>query len=123
MAKVVGPLMSVDASGKFGNAMVFSKWRGLNTVRQFVIPAYSRSNEQGNVRDLLKDASQAWSTGATIGLVTVDAAYKLAYNTLAEGRTQTGFNLFMRDCMAKNGAEAYDGSLELPTEPGDQTPN
>lgn len=50
MAKVSGPLMSMDASGKLGNAIVFSKWKGRNTVRGFVIPANPRSAGQQTQR-------------------------------------------------------------------------
>ena len=33
MAKTTGPLFSMDASGKFGGALVFGKWKGRNVVR------------------------------------------------------------------------------------------
>lgn len=122
MAKVIGPLQSLDASGKFANSMVFSKWKGINTVRQYVIPTYRRTTEQGNIRDLISDASVAWKNGSTVGGTAIDAAYKLAYNNAAAGSAYSGFNLFIKDCVALNGAELYDGSLELPTTPGDQTP-
>lgn len=47
MAKVTGPLMSMDASGKFGGAMVFSKWNGRNTVHKLVTP--SNPNTSGQI--------------------------------------------------------------------------
>ena len=42
MARVNGPLMSVDASGKIYNAMVFSIWKGRNYVRGYVVPTTSQ---------------------------------------------------------------------------------
>ena len=39
MAKVTGPLMSMDAAGAFGGTLVFGKWKGRNTVRQLVTPS------------------------------------------------------------------------------------
>jgi hypothetical protein len=39
MAKVTGPLMSLDASGAFGGTLVFGKWKGRPTVRQLVTPS------------------------------------------------------------------------------------
>lgn len=119
MAKVKGALFSMSASGALGKSIVYATKRGTQYVRSLVIPKYTNTTEQVNVRDLMRDASQAWATGATIGATTINAAYKLAYATYAEGRSASGFNLFIRDCMGKNGAEAYDGSLVLPTEPGD----
>ena len=122
MAKVTGPLMSLDASGTVANTMTFSRWKGINYVRQRVIPTYRRTTEQAAIRDIIKDASEAWKTGATVGVTTINAAYKLAYATAAMGFAYSGFNLFIKDCVALNGGVSYDGSLELPTEPGDVTP-
>ena len=42
MALVSGPLMSIDASGKFANVMVASIWKGRNYMRGYVIPATSQ---------------------------------------------------------------------------------
>jgi len=56
MAKVTGPLMSMDASGKFGGAIVFSKWKGRNTVRQLVIPANPNSAGQETARNRMRVA-------------------------------------------------------------------
>ena len=59
---------------------------------------------------------------ATVGGITINSAYKLAYNNAVAGMGKSGFNLYMEDCVALNGGSAYDGSLALPTEPGDVTP-
>lgn len=122
MAKVKGPLFSFNASGSLGKAIVYSAWRGVAYVRELVIPGYSRTVGQGKLRDIIKDASHAWQTGATVGAVVIDSSYKTAYNDAAMGRAMSGFNMFIRDCVAKNNGIAYDGSLEAPTEPGDITP-
>jgi hypothetical protein len=119
MAKVNGPLMSMDASGAFANTIVFSKWKGRNYVRQYVIPTYSNTTEQGNVRSLYRDASLAWKGGLTVGGVAINSAYKTAYNVAASSQSISGFNLFIKECMQKNGGSSYDGSLEIPATPGD----
>lgn len=122
MAKVSGPLFSLDARGQVGKAVVYSFWKGVNYVRQHVVPANPQSDDQTAVRDIIKDASIAWKLGSTVGAVAIDAAYKLAYNTAAAGQAYSGFNLFIKDCVALNGGKTYDGSLAAPTEPGDITP-
>jgi hypothetical protein len=122
MAKVIGPLMSVSASGKYANSLVFGSWKGINTVRRFVIPANPQTDDQVAVRDIVHDASIAWKNSATVGSTALDAAYKLAYDTAAAGQKYSGFNLFIKDCVELNGGKAYDGSLEAPTVPGDVTP-
>ena len=124
MAKVIGPLQSLDASGKFGNSMVFSKWKGINTVRQYVIPTYRNTDEQKAVRDIVSDASIAWKTEATVGANEIDTAYKTAYNEAAAGSAYSGFNLFIKDCMSINlvdtqGVKSYDGTLAIASAPGE----
>ncbi|MBA7687234.1 hypothetical protein ES703_95695 [subsurface metagenome] len=39
MAKLKAPLLSMGASGKIGDIMVFFPWKGINVVREYVIPA------------------------------------------------------------------------------------
>lgn len=123
MAKVTGPLLSLDASGSIGSTMTFSRWKGINYVRQRVIPTYTNTALQIAVRLFWKDASQAWKAGATIGGVTIDAAYKLAFADAAAGQGMSGFNLFMNVAALKNDiAGGYDSTLELPVDPTDITP-
>lgn len=68
MAKVTGPLMSMDASGKFGDALVFGKWKGRNTVRQLVTPANPNSQGQENARNRTRvtGALQLWANQTTL---------------------------------------------------------
>jgi hypothetical protein len=54
MAKVTAPLMSMDASGKFGGALVFGKWKGRPTVRKLVTPSNPQSAGQTAVRNALR---------------------------------------------------------------------
>lgn len=122
MAKVSGPLFSLDARGQIGKAVVYSFWKGVNYVRQHVVPANPQTTDQTAIRDLITDASVAWKNGATVGAVTIDAAYKLAYTTAAAGQAYSGFNLYIKDCVALNGDSSYSGTFVAPTEPGDITP-
>lgn len=117
MAKVSGPLFSLDARGQVGKSVVYSFWKGVNYVRQHVVPNNPQSVLQTKIRDLITDASVAWKTGATVGAIDIDAAYILAYDTAAAGQAYSGFNLFIKQCVALNGGSAYDGSLAIPTGP------
>lgn len=119
MANVNGPLMSMSASGTIGKALTFSTWKGQAYVRKYSIPAYSNTVDQQKQRALYSDATLAWKSGATVGSVTIDSAYKTAYNTAASGSGMSGFNLFIKECVQKNGGPAYDLSLEVPATPGD----
>lgn len=54
MAKVSGPLMSMDARGKFANTLVFSGWKGRPTVRQLVQPTNPMSTNQEAARNMVR---------------------------------------------------------------------
>jgi len=58
-AKLIGPLYSMGASGKIGDAMVFFPWKGLNVVRQWVIPVNKMSGAQGDQRLMLGGTGRA----------------------------------------------------------------
>lgn len=65
MAKATGPLFSMDASGKFGGALVFGKWKGRNTIRQLVTPANPNSTTQEAARNAVRilGGGQKWTNG------------------------------------------------------------
>lgn len=54
MAKVSGPLMSMDASGKFAGTLVFTKWKGRPVVRQLVKPSNPQSEGQLEARNAMR---------------------------------------------------------------------
>ena len=68
MAKVSGPLMSMDASGAFAGSIVFGKWKGRNVVRQLVTPANPQSELQTNVRNAMRvlAAGQHFASATTL---------------------------------------------------------
>ena len=59
MAKVSGPLFSVDASGGYAGTVVFAKWKGRNYARQLVIPANPRSSGQEQARNDVRTTGSA----------------------------------------------------------------
>ncbi len=59
MAKVTGPLFSVEASGAYAGVIVFAKWKGRQYVRQLVIPANPQSAGQETARNAMRVAGQA----------------------------------------------------------------
>ncbi|GAI75819.1 unnamed protein product, partial [marine sediment metagenome] len=46
MAKLKGPLFSLGASGALGEAVVYFPWKGLNVVREYVIPSNPKTDPQ-----------------------------------------------------------------------------
>lgn len=66
MAIVKGPGFSLDASGSLADAIVFSKWKGRNYIRQLVTPANPRSGAQTGFRSSMSFLAKNWS-GLTAG--------------------------------------------------------
>jgi len=76
MAKLTGPLFSLDARGKLGKALVFIGWKGIKTVRQWLKPANPQSAAQGDVRIVIG------GLGRGIGKVGVDSEIHSQLKTL-----------------------------------------
>lgn len=95
MAKLKAPLLSLGASQKLGNALVFFSWKGINVVREYVIPANPRSADQITQRGYMTDAVAEWH-GA---LYSADdrTAWNRFAGTLAA--TMSGFNAMVREHM------------------------
>lgn len=60
MALVLGPLMSIDASGTYKDALTFSIWKGRNYVRSWFRPTNPKTTAQQANRTMLSDAVSAW---------------------------------------------------------------
>lgn len=80
MAKVFMPLLSAQASGKLAKSMVHFYWKGLNVVRQWVIPTNPRDVNQKLVRQKL--ASIGKTVGAMVTPCTALAAGCSLYQSL-----------------------------------------
>lgn len=60
MARVSGPFLSLDASGKFANTMVASIWKGRSYMRTYFVPTKSMAPGSVAARDLFKLAVAGW---------------------------------------------------------------
>lgn len=98
MAKVTGPLLSMEASGSVAGTMTFAKWKGRPYVRQLVIPANPKSGSQTGVRAMMKFLSQAWA-----GL---SSMVKATWDEQAAAGTFSPFNAYTKANMARWGTDA-----------------
>ena len=76
MAKVFGPLHSDECRGAIASSLVFIGWKGIKTVRAYVIPANPKTAGQGNIRCILG------GTGRGSAKVGVDSDYHNQMKTL-----------------------------------------
>jgi len=67
MAKVDGPLFSLEARGKIADAMVFFPWKGRRVVRQWLKPTNPKSTKQGYLRAALKAIGKFMAKVGNIG--------------------------------------------------------
>lgn len=87
MAKLTGALLSLGGRGKIGDTLVFATWRGVQYVRQWVIPENPNTTAQQAVRTVFAWCTEAWKL-APDGL-------KAPWDAHASGRKYTGRNHFI----------------------------
>lgn len=97
MAKVLNPLSSENARGKFGPIIVFTGWRTIKVVRSRVTPTNPRSSRQLDVRAILASLSTAWaSLTANQAAAWNDYAAGVALTNLFGEYRMSGFNAYQR---------------------------
>lgn len=84
----------MDASGALGGAIVFSKWKGRNYVRRFVVPHNPKSALQTNTRAMLRFLATAWSG--------VGAPAQASWDDLAEATNISAFNAYVANNMNRH---------------------
>jgi hypothetical protein len=60
--KLRSPIHSIDARGRFADALVLGIWRGINWARKFVVPTNPQSLRQSIVRKNLVAVTRSWAT-------------------------------------------------------------
>ncbi len=115
MAKLNAPLMSFDARGKLAGSLVFMGWKGLKTVRQFVVPANPKSADQVVQRNFFTTAVSFWRNFLT------NAASRTGWDRSASlaAKPQSGFNAFVGNALkAQPGLAASSFASETISQPG-----
>lgn len=107
MAKVSGPLMSMDASGGFGGALVFGKWKGRPTVRQLVIPANPKSAGQTVARNRVRTTGQAQKQVKLSAQVKTGETLTDKARLMAAAPSGYAWNGFLTDSMIGAGGLTY----------------
>lgn len=90
MARTVGPLMSLGASGSVANTITFSTWKGRPYVRQLVTPSNPKSPLQLSTRAIMKFLSQQWTPN-------IDAAEQATWEALGAADAISPFNAYTRE--------------------------
>ncbi len=94
MAKLKAPLLSLGATGQLAKTLVFFPWKGINVVREYVIPAYSDTPLQVVQRDYVKDAVAKIHDAMARETFSLGSVDQVALSALAsaKGKIMTWFN-------------------------------
>ena len=101
MAKLKAPLLSLGAAGAIGKTLVFFSWKGINAVREYVVPANPKTALQLAQRAHVTTSVALVHTAqanATNPLAEID---QVAYAALAaaKGLIMTWFNMAVKLCL------------------------
>lgn len=103
MAKLKAPLLSLGASQQLGKALVFFSWKGLDVVREYVIPANPKSTAQMLQRGYVTAAVAKIHEAQGLAALPLNEDDKTAYSLLASTypTPSTWFNMIVKlwlDC-------------------------
>jgi len=110
MSKVIGPLGSFGASGQIGKLHVFFPWKGLNVVRQYIVPSNPNTALQQAARQEFTDGVDsfhqvAWTASDLAG-------FRLWASTA--NTPMSGFNRYMKQYIEdKNPLVAWRNPVDL----------
>jgi len=93
MAKLIMPLLSIGASGKIGDALVFFPWKGIKCVRKYVIPANPKTAGQQAQRSKLTAAVDQYHLTA---FENQDITALRRYASI-QSKPMSQFNIFCRE--------------------------
>lgn len=90
MSKVSAPLLSLNASGKFADTLVATRWKGQAVLRKYSIPANPNTTDQQTQRAKVTAAVSRWRTDF------INSTMRVAWQTLATklSEAMSGFNKF-----------------------------
>ena len=94
MAILKAPLLSLGAAGQLAKSLVFFPWKGLNVVREYVVPSNPKTALQTTQRGYLTAAVALIHTAQARALTPLTSADQVAYSALsaAKGKIETWFN-------------------------------
>jgi len=98
VAKLKAPLLSLGASGAIGKVMVFFNWKGLDVVREYIVPSNPQTTAQNTQRGYLSDAVANIHMCQAFAANPLDAADTVAYALLGSTypTPRTWFNTIVK---------------------------
>lgn len=89
MAGLTGPLFSLSARGTIGQTLTYATWRGIDYVRQRVVPANPNTTGQQDVRNTFSMLMETWKRAPTL--------FQAPWTANATGQPFTNRNALVRE--------------------------
>lgn len=120
MAKLKGPLFSLGASQQIGKALVYFPWKGLNVVREYVVPSNPKTSGQTTQRGYLTAAVTAIHSAMAEATRALDETETMAYALLGSTfpTPRTWFNVIVKQWLDQKVA----GLIPIVCRGGSMTP-
>jgi hypothetical protein len=100
MAKVDGPLFSLEARGKIGNAITFFPWKGRHAVRRWLKPTNPRDVDQKIIRQKLAAMGKCIGAMVTPGTVLPNGSAQVVAWKAKTPATQIWNAYFVKSAMS-----------------------
>lgn len=107
MAKVKSPLWGVDAEGKVGDSIVFSKWRGVKYARRYAVASNPNTVEQQKTRSTFAWLNDLYRYA--------DYLFRAPWQEKIKGQPLTERNVFVKANLANLRGEANIANLVVST--------
>lgn len=96
MVRLIGPLLSGEARGKFGNCLIFQVWHGRAYAKRYFRPRNPKSQEQNIIRARIRKGVKRWQE-AKVKTKKLWDRYAKQFNTTGYNAYLSGFAIYMRD--------------------------
>lgn len=122
MAKLKAPLLSLGAAQQIGKTLVFFSWKGINAVREYVVPSNPKTSAQTTQRGYMTNAVSRIHTAQGRETNPLDADDVTAYQALANLRPtpRTWFNEVVKQMIDQQvNSKGYPIYTNVTLTPGD----
>jgi len=111
MAKLNGPLFSLGASGAIAKTLVYFPWKGINSVRRWLVPANPQSAAQTTQRGYFTEAVDAVHAALADATHPFTEADKTGYALL--GSTHPTPRTWFNECVKGRAAVRVAGNIPV----------
>lgn len=101
MAKVKAPLFSFSAAGKIADALIYGSWKGINTVKSYVVPSNPQTTLQQTQRGYMTSVVDDIHAAQALAVDPLSQDDTVAYEQYGRtlGKTMSWWNAVIKQCV------------------------